>query len=276
MSIKDIVFITEAGRACAADARWTAELAKTLAAGVMGVCQVAAYEPTTAECFAIGADAVSAVYSEMDERTRALIARSREGFSSGVADLGVVTGWRESLTGEAVESIARGVRSFDLAIVPDYGTASRRLAELVILEAGTPCLILPERMSAWAPFQRVMVGWNGSRQARRALDAALPILRAAKEVRLVTVGAGSLPATELDRDWGILAHLRRHGVAADLHQIRNAAIEPEKALLDHTKAFGADLVVMGAYGHARTAEIMFGGVTRSFLNGCPLPLLLSQ
>lgn len=275
MSIKDIAFIVEAGRPCGADARWTADMANVLGAALLGLCHAPVPDPTPAECFAIGADAVSQVLIEMDQRTESLIEASRQEFTDAIRNRFGKTGWLICENGVSLDTLTRGGRYVDLVVLPHRGAVTRRLAEHVLL-SGAPCMLLPERMSGWKPFERVMIGWNGSRQARSALHAALPLMRQAKEVRLVVIGSQTSPAPDFDKDWGILAHLERHGVSAELHVVRRSPVDVGSALIDQATVFGADLLILGAYGNSRAVEQIFGGVTRTVLDRGSVPLLVAH
>jgi len=120
---------------------------------------------------------------------------------------------------------------------------------------------------------RVVVAWNGSTAAARALRAALPLLRDSESVHIATWGAQApvAPFSRLDvRSW-----LRRHDVDAELHAGASAA-HVARDLAALARDVGADLVVMGCYGHSRIREQVFGGVTRTLLADPPAPILATH
>ena len=157
--------------------------------------------------------------------------------------------------------------------VDDEGAAPHGFVESVIIESGTPAIVVPYPDRQETIGERVVVAWNGSASAARALKAALPLLRSATSVHVATWGrqAPVAPFSRLDvRTW-----LQRHDVAAELHASDSAA-HVEKELAALVAGVRADLVVMGCYGHSRIREQMFGGVTRALLAKPPAPILMTH
>jgi len=155
----------------------------------------------------------------------------------------------------------------------DEGTAPQGFVESVILESGTPAIIVPHPHRQETIGARVLVAWNGSTAAARALRAALPLLRDSESVHIATWGAQApvAPFSRLDvRSW-----LRRHDVDAELHAGASAA-HVARDLAALARDVGADLVVMGCYGHSRIREQVFGGVTRTLLADPPAPILATH
>jgi len=153
------------------------------------------------------------------------------------------------------------------------GQAPRGFVESVILESGTPAIVVPDRHRVRSIGQRIVVAWNGSPPATRALHAALPLMALAAEVHVASWGAHppAAPYSRID----IAEWLRRHGIACRVHRgAPSSRVAEELAAL--TTDLQADLVVMGCYGHTRLRERMFGGVTRSSLATLPVPLLMAH
>lgn len=141
----------------------------------------------------------------------------------------------------------------------------------VALSARTPVLALPLIQKSFDPRGHAMVAWNGSPEAANALRAALPMLATAESVTLVT-------ADEKETNFPVnvaIDYLSIHGVTAN-H--RHADVQPAVAdtLIETAASLSAAYVVMGAYGHSRFREAVLGGVTRSMLEDCPVPLLLAH
>jgi nucleotide-binding universal stress UspA family protein len=141
--------------------------------------------------------------------------------------------------------------------------------EQLILGAGVPVLVLPPDPVAGIG-QRVLVGWNASCEATRAIHGALPFLVAAERVILCAVGRSA--HADLD---GALAMLQRHSVPVVPLALEEADASAGETLLIQCYAEGADLLVMGAYGHNRLREFIFGGATRQALHAAALPVLFS-
>jgi nucleotide-binding universal stress UspA family protein len=136
-----------------------------------------------------------------------------------------------------------------------------------LVETGKPVIVLPQQ-PAESLGRRVLIAWNQSIEAARAVAAALPVLQRAESVQIVSAGPGSQSrasgAAVVDylRYWGVTAVCRRT-------KGRDAAVE----ILDFFRNEGSDLLVMGAYSHGRVRELVFGGVTQDLLFDAPLPVL---
>jgi nucleotide-binding universal stress UspA family protein len=125
------------------------------------------------------------------------------------------------------------------------------------------------------PFRRIVIGWNGSREASRAIHDALPFLRVAERVIVAVAAEESLFREEDEPELDIGKHLARHGVQAEVERLATPGQDPGALLLSLAASISADLVVAGCYGHMRLTEFLFGGVTRTLLSDPGVPLLLS-
>lgn len=153
----------------------------------------------------------------------------------------------------------------------------REVLEAVLMESGRPVLAIPH---GWAPkpvFDTVFIAWNASREAARALGDAEPFLAQARAIVVATVdakpsfrGHGQAPGMD------ICAHLARRGYKVDLRNLASAGADRSSALLTAAQEAGADLIVMGGYGHSRLQQSLFGGVTRRLIDTCPVPLFMSH
>ena len=145
--------------------------------------------------------------------------------------------------------------------------------ERILFESGRPVLLVPPGWRQRPLGRTILVAWDGSRQATRAVADALPFLAAADNVFLVTIereAPGGLAVAD------IAAHLRRLGLRCQQRTVTGAGTDTSTALLAECAAVGADLLVMGGYGHSRLREKLFGGVTRSLVAMSPTPLLISR
>lgn len=152
-------------------------------------------------------------------------------------------------------------------------------AERLLLATGIPVLLVPDGWSGEAIGANVLIAWNRSREARRAVGDAMPFIDNAASVTILTIdsdgdrdpeGEGGDPGSNL------LQRLGRHGVNAEIAKVVSGGRPVARAILDEAAGRGADLLVMGAYSHPRMAEILFGGVTRSLMAQAHLPLLMSR
>ena len=186
--------------------------------------------------------------------------------------------WADEI-GFAESSMLEYAALADLAIIGSCAPDGDRsgpspLAGIMAVHCRAPVLVVPEGSSSPLPGAPVVVGWNGSLEASRALKAALPLLQAASSVALVSVveaedeAEGLLPALAGAR------YLDRHGVACELVEVARGGNKVADLLGEVALARGAGLVVMGAYGKPRLIETVFGGVTARMLRDPQLPLLL--
>ncbi len=181
----------------------------------------------------------------------------------------------------ADEVIAQG-RSCDLVLLsatnPDEITGVERdFVEQVVMSAGRPVIVLPFKGDAVLSTGEIVIGWDGGREAARAAFDALPLLKAADKVHIVRVDPqkdpdlrGSVPGADLAEG------LARHGVKAEAQGYPTNGMDEGQALMRCAEDCGAGLIVMGAYGHSRLAEFIFGGATRFVLTRMTKPVLMSH
>jgi nucleotide-binding universal stress UspA family protein len=143
-----------------------------------------------------------------------------------------------------------------------------------ILKASrTPILIQPEKNKVFDPFGTAIVAWNGSFEAANSMRLALPLLKLASAVHIVSIGE------DKDLDFPALdasEYLSRHEIPTELVSEAKGSRTVAEKLVAVAQARGASYLVMGGYGHSRAREYWFGGVTRSVLQDCPIPLLMSR
>jgi len=150
------------------------------------------------------------------------------------------------------------------------------LAESLVLSSGRPIIVFPPRGTA-SKVRRILVAWNAKRESIRAVADALPLLAKAEAVEVLVVdhqrhptGHGQEPGADIAR------HLARHGAQVEVRRLSSGGKDVGSLLLSQAAGFGADLLVMGAYGHSHLREWMFGGVTRTVLYEAGLPVLMSR
>jgi nucleotide-binding universal stress UspA family protein len=212
------------------------------------------------------------------ERAEQLTARFRQTVEQ--AGIPVDCYIKRSPIGAIAATIAGYARYTDLVILgqtdPDEPPPGGwHLPEQVVLDCGRPALIVPYKGLIPLFGERVMVAWNGGREAARAVNDALPILERARSVTVFSVNPppvpkGQDPGSGLD----IALYLARHGIDAEVQQVQ--ARDIGKAILSHFSRTGMDLLVMGAYRHSRVRELLLGGVTRYILEYMKLPVLMSH
>jgi nucleotide-binding universal stress UspA family protein len=163
----------------------------------------------------------------------------------------------------------------DLTIIPvrESNGVERWYAEAVIFGSGRPALILPDAQCGnLASISRIVVGWDSSRTAARALGDAMPLLQKAQAVHVVTVRGEKEVASPLC----LVSHLRLHGINAVLEELDGGGQATSSTLIGYLHSRGADILVMGAYGHSRMRDFILGGVTKTLLAHPPVPIFLSH
>jgi nucleotide-binding universal stress UspA family protein len=149
--------------------------------------------------------------------------------------------------------------------------------ERLLLASGVPMLIVPNAWKRETIGTNVLVGWNASREARRAVTDALPFLTAARSVTVLVVDPDRSYQWHEDKPGADIAlHVARHGGHARVEQVWSHELPIAEVILAHAVDNGMDLIVIGAYSHARLAELLFGGATRTLLTRMPVPVLISR
>ncbi|MDM5175665.1 universal stress protein [Massilia sp. DJPM01] len=213
---------------------------------------------------------------------RAEAERSLDLFDSVARRAGVNAPERLLVDEEVGAGLCLQARYADLLVVSPPAAGDPRpfarhdVTEYVLLHCARPVLVLPAAGAIGAIGQRVTVAWNGSAEAVRAITSALPLLRAAAQVDLVVVAGSDRPDRYGEEPGADIAlFLARHGVKVDVNVVRGGDDDGE-SLLSFAAAKGADLIVMGAFGHSRFREFVLGGTTRTALRSSPIPLWMAH
>ena len=214
---------------------------------------------------------------EAENKARAAISRfdqaaKRTGLSSETRIL-------RTTIAEAADQLGRIGRRFDLVVIgqPDKANSApdQIVDESVLFESGRPVVFVPFIQKGGMNLDRVMICWDGSRPAARAVADALPFLKKAKQVEIVIVSEkpdkkDEIPGADLGQ------HLARHDLKVELEHITSPDIDVASTILSYVADSGADMIVMGGYGHSRVREFVLGGVTRRMLESMTVPVLMSH
>jgi nucleotide-binding universal stress UspA family protein len=215
--------------------------------------------------------------TESDKKARAAIARfeqatKRAGISAETRTISA------SISG-AADQLGRIGRRFDLVIVGQPGRKDSLPDEVidegVLFESGRPVIFVPFIQKGGVTLDRIMVCWDGSRTAARAIADAMPFLKKAKQVEIVIISdkpgkKDEVPGADLGQ------HLARHGLKVDVKRITSPDIDVPSTILSHAADSSADMIVMGGYGHSRLREFVLGGATRGLLEAMTVPVLMSH
>jgi nucleotide-binding universal stress UspA family protein len=183
-----------------------------------------------------------------------------------------------SLNG-AGDRFARMARRFDLAIVgqaqPEMSSMDQIIGETTLFESGRPMIMVPYIQKGPFKIDNVMICWDGSRAAARAVADAIPLLGKSGRVEVVIVT--NEPGKQYDIEGADIGqHLARHGLKVNIHRLSGGDIDVADNLLSYAADSDADFMVMGGYGHSRLREFVLGGVTRSIFRSMTVPVLLSH
>jgi nucleotide-binding universal stress UspA family protein len=172
-----------------------------------------------------------------------------------------------------VDALVREARSADLVVIGRTKTLGDAYTSLdpgaALLRIGRPTLVVPDGVSSLRA-DHVVIGWKDTREARRAVRDALPFLRNAKHVTIVEICEAGEEDTAAGHINDVDDYLTRHGINGDSHVIQDRDMSAAVQLTNLAQAEGADLLVVGAYGHSRLGEWFFGGVTHDLLATSPI------
>lgn len=282
MPLKDILVHLDPTPRCAARVELAAGLAVRHGAHLTGLHVIDI--PSASYFYGAAMPFVPANPEDIIDRMRA---------EAGEAAKPVETAFRDCLRRNAIEgewrlvegnppvTVALHARYADLCVVGQPNPYEPQDADAVtvttVMTSGRPVLAVPFAGDFPAIGERVLVAWNASREAARAVNDAMPLLSGAKQVTVLAInpqrgvgGHGDVPAAD------IALHLARHGLKAEAAHTMAKEISDGEALLSYAADIGADLIVAGAYGHSRARELVFGGVTRTLIAEMTAPVLLSH
>ena len=275
--IKDlIVNLPVSGRDTATP--YAISIAETFGAHVSGVAF--SYEPVIPPTImgSIPASLIEQQRTENDRAANAAVARFEESARrAGVAfDSRILTA---SLPGSA-DRLGEIARRFDLAVVGQgepglLASAQELVAEAALFASGRPIVVVPYIQKGGLKLDRVIVAWDASRNAARAVADAMPFLKKAKAIDVVIV-ASERPKSDEIPGADIGQHLARHGLKVDVKRIVATDTDVANTLLSHAADSFADFIVMGGYGHSRMREFILGGATRGILSSMTIPVLMSH
>lgn len=223
--------------------------------------------------------AILALQEAADQRAKTIETK----FISVTEREGISHEWRKfrGTGGYSSAGVVDSARSADLVLCPQFDEntsgAQRADIEVLIFECGRPVIMVPYIQTAPKPIERVLIAWNGSREAARAVFDAMPFLLEAKEVEILSVDAREDMNQSADfagSELGVT--LARHGIKVNANNIESGGNPVGAVIENRTSDFSADLLVMGAYTHSRIRERIFGGATKTLLGSMSTLTLMSR
>lgn len=277
-SYKSILVYLDNSPRCATRLSLAMDLARAHQAHLIGVSVV-----NTLQAMPVMFGEVSAaVLEKQAEIAEQAAAEADEIFSKQTANSGLEAELRR-YEGVISDVVAMNARYADLTVLGQAAldtkdaSAADYLPEQIVLQAGRPVLVVPDVGKDFSIGKHVLVSWNASREATRAVYDAMPILRQAEKVSILSVnpeespeGHGEIPSAD------IALQLARHGVKAEATHTVARDIDIGNEILSRASDMGADLIVSGAYGHSRLRELVLGGVTQTLLRHMTVPVLMAH
>jgi nucleotide-binding universal stress UspA family protein len=275
--IKDIIVNLSVGERPGPASDYAISVAAAFDAHLAGIAFV--YDPIVPVS---GAGYIPADVIETQERENAAASKAAaDRFTAACKRAGVAA---EPLTLSASlagvgEQFGHIARRFDLSIVgqaePERSAVEEVIAEAALFESGRPVIIVPYIQKDPLKLDRVMLCWDGSRAATRAIADAMPLLKKAGQVEVVIVTNERGKRDEIEGA-DMAQHLARHGLKVDVKRTVLGDIAVADVILSHAADVGSDFIVMGGYGHSRLREFVLGGVTRSIMHSMTAPVLMSH
>ena len=275
--IKDIVLALEVGAARDAARDYAISVSALFNAHIAAIGF--AYAPTVPPADTVSAVPFDILDAERETNRKAAsdaIARFEE--AARLAAVSAESRLVEASVSGATNVFGSIARTFDLSVVGQAEPKSMRddlMIEGALFDSGRPVLVVPYIQRAGLKLDRVMVCWDGGRNAARAINDAMPFLSRAKAVDVLTITAGKDRSGEI-KGVDIAQHLARHGLNVELRRINAGDVDVGNVILSDAADRDADFIVMGGYGHSRLREFVLGGATRGILSSMTVPTLVSH
>ncbi|EFO34588.1 UspA domain-containing protein [Roseibium sp. TrichSKD4] len=276
MPIKDILTVVDLAGPQPAS-KYALELGRRYDAHVTGLS--IAFEPVV-PAFAAAPMPVDYLQAAHEQAVSAAKAAQREfeelaRLSGGKSESRIA----DLLTGGPFEGIIHNFRTTDLVVIgqnnPDAPEPMRELLiETVLFESGVPVLLVPYIGTKTTEPENILIGWDGSSTAARAVHASLPILEKTKKITVLVVNKKVTPDMQPGAD--LATYLARHDLNVTVDVITNPQTGIGDTVLNYVSDNANDMIVMGGYGHSRMREFLFGGATREILEAMTIPVLMAH
>lgn len=224
-----------------------------------------------------GVTGMSVMY-DVEKYARQLDQKLREFIENRLAGEDVPWNYEEA-NAEAARALARNSALIDIMVLSSASGDKDNNVPIGILgdilfNSRVPVVVQPDQVKKFDATGPAVVAWNGSLEAGNALRSAVPLLKMASDVHILTVDE-----PDKDHDLPSLSaseYLSQHGIKSEVHAPTKSKSSVQAALLSSIDVLDAEYLVMGAYGHSKARQFLFGGVTRSLFRECPVPLVVSH
>ena len=275
--IKDLVVALSGRGARDVAGDYAVSVAEAFDAHLAGIAF--AYEPVIPGTVMGGVPSEFIEASRAKSRAEAQAAVARFEQAARRSSLSIETRICDASVVAAAEVFGRIARRFDLSVVaqadPDQEAGQDLLIEAALFQSGRSAIVVPYIQKSGLSLDRVLVCWDGSRTAARAIGDAMPFLERAKAVEIVIVATAQAERDEITGA-AIGRHLARHSLDVEVKRIVADDIKVADTILSHAADCAADFIVMGGYGHSRLREFILGGATRGILESMTVPVLMSH
>jgi nucleotide-binding universal stress UspA family protein len=273
--IKDILVNLSYGTSQDGVSNYALSVAETFGAHIVGI---AFTNPVMAGGVGLPANFSRAQQAEAQERAESVAAAFDEATRS--AGVSGETRRIDASIGDVPTQFAHNARRFDLSVVGQFESgrdhpSKNMVIEAALFQSGRPVLIVPFIQRDRLKLDHVMVCWDGSRAAARAVADAMPFLTRSGKASIVVAEIQSAKSADLPGA-DIATHLTRHGANVTVERIPVSMIDVSNAILSYAADTYPDLIVMGGYGHSRLREFILGGTTRGMLASMTKPTLMSH
>ena len=274
MPIKDILVGLSVGDEQDRGRHFALSMAAEFGAQVTGLAY--ALEPPMS--FSVYPEFTSEIMQRHRTEARQAVELVREGFVEAANRAGVPHDFHSAsvTVQQATSDFAYRLRTADIAVLTQHQAGLEHFgdlfAEAALFHSGRPMIVVPKDHADRFSAERVLIAWDGSIHAARAVAAAMPLLKRASKIEVLTIKEAS-KASNL-RGNELVRHLRLHNLNAVLCERDNPDIPG--SLIKEAGLFHASLIVMGGYGHSRLREFVFGGATRLMLSKLPVPVLMTH
>lgn len=276
MGYRTILVHIDPGKRCSLRVEVAISLAQQHDAHLVALHALAPFEPPGYVLAQVGPELLDA----QKRASAADLARAEREFLAQASAAGLRNiEWRAAID-DTVDAMTLHARYADLLVIGQTDASQDSniapdFPERLVLAAGRPVLIVPSAGTFPTIGKRILVAWNPSREATRAVTDAIPLLRLADTVHVMAVNPrrdehGSVPGADIG------LYLARHGVRVEVKSDQGAEIDVGNELLSRAADLDADLIVMGGYGHSRLKEWVLGGATRTILESMTAPVLMSH